>query len=604
MYTQIIYFLVVLFVFTTGGNSDKLLLGNKTAFLLTCGQFYLFHLICKYLYGRAAKRVWAGLSIPSMAQHAIESLLNIVAIFFLVLLTYVVQVKRFINHFEIFRFSPTLTALVGLCFYFFYLVIMWRHTVRFHQRFAGSNVVSKDYVKQQFVLYAGLLVPWLFLSGISEILEHLLPFRMFQTETGEFILFAFGLVLFVTFGPSLMVKAWRCKPILAGERRAELEKFCKEQGFIVKDLLLWPLLGGKGLTAAVVGFLPRWRYILITPGLYHLLNDDELKAVLAHELGHIKLRHMPFYLLFFVAFSAMLYIYGDVGFLLLMKNSLFLQMVFDNGALSQTVLALVCSVPLLAFLIVYFRFVFGYFIRNCERQADLYSMRVIGNPWSLISAFKKISLASGNIEDLPSWHHYSIRQRIEFLKAAYYYPALGVSHDVSLKRAMVVFAVTFVLLAGGGILLKRSEWYKDQGLDVIIHMLAGEFKQKGVTTGEIYAMYGGYLLEKHRYGEAERVLERGLELYPENAEVLNNLAWLYVTAPEPYRSPEKAVALASKAVKLAPDKPYIWDTLAEAYYITAQYEKALNAISRAVKLDSNPYYARQMQKILKALKKQ
>ena len=50
-----------------------------------------------------------------------------------------------------------------------------------------------------------------------------------------------------------------------------------------------------------------------------------------------------------------------------------------SGISAETALTLVGSVPLLIFMLVYFRFIFGYFIRNFERQADLFSFATMGN---------------------------------------------------------------------------------------------------------------------------------------------------------------------------------------------------------------------------------
>ena len=90
---------------------------------------------------------------------------------------------------------------------------------------------------------------------------------------------------------------------------------------------------------------------------------------------------------------------------------------------------------------------------------------------------------------------------------------------------------------------------------------------------------------------------------PENASVLNNLAWLYATGPSPFRNPQDALDLALKAVALSP-APDILDTLAEAYYINGRYADALSAINEAIS-EGGPqqsYFRKQKEKIEKALK--
>jgi tetratricopeptide (TPR) repeat protein len=90
---------------------------------------------------------------------------------------------------------------------------------------------------------------------------------------------------------------------------------------------------------------------------------------------------------------------------------------------------------------------------------------------------------------------------------------------------------------------------------------------------------------------------------PENASVLNNLAWLYATGPSPFRNPQDALNLALKAVALSP-APDILDTLAEAYYINGRYADALSTIEEAISEDGpqQSYFLKQKGKFEKALR--
>jgi Zn-dependent protease with chaperone function len=59
-------------------------------------------------------------------------------------------------------------------------------------------------------------------------------------------------------------------------------------------MLKWPIFEGRMLTAGIMGLVPRYRYILITESLMDVLSIEELKAVVAHEMGHAKYRHLLF----------------------------------------------------------------------------------------------------------------------------------------------------------------------------------------------------------------------------------------------------------------------------------------------------------------------
>ena len=83
----------------------------------------------------------------------------------------------------------------------------------------------------------------------------------------------------------------------------------------------------------------------------------------------------------------------------------------------DTLVALVVGVPFLVLLLFYFRFVFGYFIRNFERQADLYVFKMLGSIRALVSAFDKIAETSGQSRKKPNWHHFGIGERIDTLES-------------------------------------------------------------------------------------------------------------------------------------------------------------------------------------------
>ena len=87
------------------------------------------------------------------------------------------------------------------------------------------------------------------------------------------------------------------------------------------------------------------------------------------------------------------------------------------------------------------------------------------------------------------------------------------------------------------------------------------------------------------YQKAETMFFALIEEYPENFTIWNNLAWLYATAEDPkFRSGEKAVKYSREALTLAPTDFHIWSTLAEAYYVSGDYEKAYRAVRHMASL--------------------
>ena len=90
-----------------------------------------------------------------------------------------------------------------------------------------------------------------------------------------------------------------------------------------------------------------------------------------------------------------------------------------------------------------------------------------------------------------------------------------------------------------------------------------------------------YYISAEQYAKAVRLLNALIKEHPEDYQVKNNLAWLYATAKDPaFRDGKKSIRLAQEAMVEAPDDHHVWSTLAEAYYINGDYEKAYRAINQ------------------------
>jgi len=91
--------------------------------------------------------------------------------------------------------------------------------------------------------------------------------------------------------PPLFVRLLGAAPV-----PPELERSCRElaqrMGVRVRSFRSYPGRSERKATAVQLGVLPRLRYVLISDYLLDQLEPIEVDAVVAHELGHIRGRHL------------------------------------------------------------------------------------------------------------------------------------------------------------------------------------------------------------------------------------------------------------------------------------------------------------------------
>ncbi len=93
------------------------------------------------------------------------------------------------------------------------------------------------------------------------------------------------------------------------------------------------------------------------------------------------------------------------------------------------------------------------------------------------------------------------------------------------------------------------------------------------------------LIQSDKYKEALVILEKMLKETPKDYVLMNNIAWVYATARDvKIRNGSRAVALAQDALLTNPLDCHVWSTLAEAYFISGRYDKALRNAEQALRL--------------------
>ena len=86
-------------------------------------------------------------------------------------------------------------------------------------------------------------------------------------------------------------------------------------------------------------------------------------------------------------------------------------------------------------------------------EADLYAEETMGTPGPIISSLEKIAALSGKSRDLPSWHHFSIGQRVDCLWRSLKDPGLIRRHH---RFVLASFLIYLVMVTALGYLLNFS----------------------------------------------------------------------------------------------------------------------------------------------------
>lgn len=92
-------------------------------------------------------------------------------------------------------------------------------------------------------------------------------------------------------------------------------------------------------------------------------------------------------------------------------------------------------------------------------------------------------------------------------------------------------------------------------------------------------------LNIERAESARTLLEQMLVDHPNNAGLLNNLAWIYATTESAaLRNPARAIDLARRALLISPEDFHIWSTMSAAHFANGDYSRALRAAEVALRL--------------------
>ena len=600
MFNNIIYFIVVLLIFNVSYSDtspdDSLL--YSTAGLLLC--WVVFAGYCRRHFYYLHRLLASGGPAEGALAERYERLnlrLSILAILLFAVAIYFFSLKQWLLAVPGLATFSVLQGLFAILLFLFYLSTIWYFAYPAYRALFRVHVTRRSFVLSNLRFNLPVLFPWFVLTFVYDLLS-LSPWAsssaFLNSLYGQVVFFAVFLSLLVLVMPKFIQYWWGCKPLEASEKGRHLTAFLKQQGFRYRRLLTWPIFEGRMMTAGIMGIVPRYRYILVTDALMSALSMDELESVLAHEMGHARYFHLLFYVLFFVGFMVISFGLSDVYIYIGYVWSPLAAIISKDDAQSMTLFYLSVSVPMLLTLLIYFRYIMGFFMRHFERQADLYAATIMGTPAFIVSALEKIAYLSGKSRDVPNWHHFSIGQRVACLLKTLEVPRLV------RKQNRFVLISFLVYLAGIGCLGYYLN-FGDLKTHLAYDLVSKELSRKLEEHPRNISLAMNLAMVYQRMGKEAATIalyEQIIGWNPGQAVALNNLAWMMLTASDPdFMNNTRALALARKAVALQP-VPQFLDTLAEACYQNGLKDEAIKIIQEAIlKADENrDYYESQLRK--------
>lgn len=221
------------------------------------------------------------------------------------------------------------------------------------------DTIIANFRSQILFLLAPVLAAVL-LRDLGAMLFYFLNIKM--TGGWEAIVFTLSILAVYVASPELLIRVLHAHPLPASPLRSRLEAMAKRLGLRYRDIMIWHTHYGIG-NAAVMGLVPRFRYILLTDLLLETLDDRQIEAVFAHEAGHVQHRHLLWYVVFIAIFMLASIGPAELAARVFQSMSDFLPINTD----------------LLVFLVtagVFFT-LFGMLARLFEKQADVYAARAM-----------------------------------------------------------------------------------------------------------------------------------------------------------------------------------------------------------------------------------
>lgn len=328
----------------------------------------------------------------------------------------------------------TLPMLVSLALYIAISVPVYADLYRLFRPILDEKQSAADFFR------ARMTIPILFFPPIMAwmLVEDLTAGGMPQLSEIKMMMIApfFFIVLYLT-APKLFNWAWKAEKSNDPELEKTIQEISVKAQSPVSGVRIWDTFNEPVPNAAVAGLSPRYRFVYITSYLLELFTPAQVRGVVAHELGHLRLGHVATYM-----------IYSINLILISVAYKLYVIDQFPEFYAESTLAAVV---EMLIFLVV-FALSFTALARYSEYQADAFASEIT-EPESLAGGLETLNnMVLPLPAIIPTWllTHPQIQDRISRVRNRV---RTGVDNlvkqAVAIRRTMMVTGMIMLLLATG-----------------------------------------------------------------------------------------------------------------------------------------------------------
>ena len=201
------------------------------------------------------------------------------------------------------------------------------------------------------------------------------------------LFFSFQVIMVVVYPMFILPLFNQLKPLEAGDLRERLFALAERTGFSARTILVMDGSKRSGHSNAFFAGFGRFRRIVLYDTLIEQMSVDELEAILAHEIGHYKLGHIPK----MIAVSALstLALFAVLGGL--SQSDWLTRAFFFEGAAANAFVPVLLLVLLLSGVVSFWLSpLMSRLSRKHEYEADHFARDAVGTPAPLVQSLRKL----------------------------------------------------------------------------------------------------------------------------------------------------------------------------------------------------------------------